>query len=231
MIKTLSLSKPKLFSWLIVLIIPLTSISLEGQVPEFMNRLSGGRVAQSGFKEVVDFEYVSGWICIKARLNEEEQERRFILDTYSPCLVCEDLLSIPGLDVLDAAKDFGSQFEGTPMKPLFPRFSQIRIGRIVFEDIGAMVMSKASGNAVASLLEDGLIGANLMRHCLWQIDTPILSINGKTVDQLSDEEVRRFKNGDLIFSSEEDQEIAIEILVERKKIPLRFATYELFGDK
>ena len=50
-----------------------------------------------------------------------------------------------------------------------------------------------------------------------QIDTSILSINRKAVHKLSEEEIRRFKNGVLIFSSEEDQEIAIEILVDGKK--------------
>ena len=127
-------------------------------------------MAGSGFKEVVDFEYVSGLICIKARLNDEKEERRFILDTYSVCLLREGLLTVPGLDVLDATKDLGGKFEKTPMKPLFPKFRKVTVGRIVFEDIGAMVLSESSGNAVASLLEDGLIGANLMRHCLWQID-------------------------------------------------------------
>jgi hypothetical protein len=142
----------------------------EAQLPEFMNRLKGGRVAGKGFKEVVDFTYVSGRICLKARLDDEEKERRFILDSYAVCLLREGLLAIPGLDVLDATKDLGAQFEKTPMRPLFPRFRKVRIGRLVFEDIGAMVMSESSGNAIASTLEDGLIGANLMRHCLWQID-------------------------------------------------------------
>ncbi|MDH4272141.1 MAG: aspartyl protease family protein [Candidatus Aminicenantes bacterium] len=156
--------------WLSVFALPLTSVGVEAQLPEFMNRLGGGRVAQSGFKEVIDFTYVSGWICIKARLNDEEQDRRFILDTYSVCLLREGLQSIPGLDVLDATKDLGGKFEGTPMRPLFPKFRKVRIGRVVFEDIGAMVLSESSGSAVASMLEDGLIGANLMRHCLWQVD-------------------------------------------------------------
>ncbi len=140
------------------------------QLPEFLARLAGGHLARKGFKEVVDFTYVSGRICIKARLDDEEQERRFILDTYSVCLLREGLLKIPGLDVLDKTKDLGAKYEKTPMKPLFPRFRKVRIGGLVFEDIGAIVMSESSGNAIVKNLEDGLIGANLMRHCLWQID-------------------------------------------------------------
>jgi len=155
---------------LAVLVLPAEFVGQDAQLPEFMTRLAGGRMAQSGFKAVVDFEYVSGRICIKVRLNDEKEERRFILDTYSPCLLRESLLSIPGLDVLDATKELGGRFEGTPMKALFPRFSKVTIGTVVFEDIGAMVMSESPGNVIASTLEDGLIGSNLMRHCLWRID-------------------------------------------------------------
>jgi len=57
------------------------------QLPKFMDRLAGGHLAKKGFKKVVDLTYVSGRICIKARLDDEEQERRFILDTYSVCLL------------------------------------------------------------------------------------------------------------------------------------------------
>jgi hypothetical protein len=416
--------------WPVLFVLSLVSFGAAAQLPEFMNRLGGGRVVQSNFKETIDFTYVSGWVCIKAGIDDEEQDRRFILDTYSVCLLREGLLSIPGLDVLDATKDLGGKFEGTPMKPLFPKFRKVRIGRIVFEDVGAMVLSESSGNTVSSLLEDGLIGANLMRHCLWQIDfehrkitladrietlgglenairipfkpkplqyspdvdvvldggekaslqfdtgatgfislltpslkslvesgkavawtarldrfieeagatgiethyfvripsfelgsrifenlavavlnpsrselmnrgnlglefmknfivtfdwtsntiflvpiadrepkhnirtfgftygyrdgamriasiyagspaekaglwidAPILSINGKPVDRLTDDEVRRFKNGDLAFSAEEDSEIVLELLMEGKRVPLKFESYELFVEK
>lgn len=154
----------------------LASAGAAAQLPEFINRLSGGRVAQSGFKEVVDFTYVSDRICITARLNDEERERRFILDTYSPCLLREELLAIPGLDVLDVTKDFGHKFEGTPLRPLYPKLRKVRIGSVVFEDIGTMVFGVSPGNVVAARLEDGLIGANLMRHCLWQIDFERMTI-------------------------------------------------------
>ena len=64
-----------------------------------------------------------------------------------------------------------------------------------------------------------------------RIDTPILSINRKPVDRLTDDEVRRFKNGELIFAAETDSEIVLELLMEGKKIPLRFESYELFAEK
>jgi len=64
-----------------------------------------------------------------------------------------------------------------------------------------------------------------------RIGTPILSIDGKPVDRLTGEEVRRFKNRELVFSTESDAEIALEVLTEGKKVTLRFASYNLFEDK
>ena len=64
-----------------------------------------------------------------------------------------------------------------------------------------------------------------------RIDAPILSINGKPVDRLTADEVRRFRRGDLTFSSAEDSEISLELLVEGKKVPYKFASYGLFSDR
>jgi hypothetical protein len=64
-----------------------------------------------------------------------------------------------------------------------------------------------------------------------RIDTPILSINGRPVDRLTGDEVRQFKNGGLVFSAVEDGEIALVLLVEGRRVLLRFASYELFAAK
>ena len=119
---------------------------------DFVTRLAGGKVASKDFKETIDFTLIAGLICIRARLNDQEEEDRFILDTYSVCLVQESLWNIPGLDILDAT---------SPLGPY---------GGVVFEDIGAMAMRKSPENVIQSVLEDGLIGANLMKLCVWRID-------------------------------------------------------------
>lgn len=162
--------KAKFFISLIAVLIIANSGISNAQLPDFMNRLSGGRVTNKDFKEVVDFSLVDNRICLKARINDYEQELSFILDTYAICLIREGLLNKLHLDILDCTKELGEKFENTIMRPLFPKYHKISIGSVVFEDIGAMAMKETRDNPLFDVLEDGLIGANMMKSCIWQID-------------------------------------------------------------
>lgn len=162
--------KAKFFIILTATLIIANSGNSNAQLPDFMNRLSGGRVANKNFKEVVDFTLVDNRICLKARINDYEQELSFILDTYAICLIREGLLNKLNLDILDCTKELGEKFENTIMRPIFPKYHTISIGNVVFEDIGSMVMKETRDNPLLDVLEDGLIGANLMKSCIWQID-------------------------------------------------------------
>jgi hypothetical protein len=162
--------KAKFFIILIAILIIVNSGSSNAQLPDFLNRLSGGRVMNKNFKEVVDFTLVDNRICLKARIDDHEQELSFILDTYAICLIREGLVNKLNLDILDCTKELGEKFENTIMRPLFPKYHKISIGSVVFEDIGSMVMKETRDNPLLDVLEDGLIGANLMKSCIWQID-------------------------------------------------------------
>jgi len=162
--------KVKFLIMLMAILIIANSAYSNAQLPDFMNRLSGGRVTNKNFKEVVDFTLVDKRICLKARINDYDQEFSFILDTYAICLIREGLLKKLHLDILDCTKELGKKFENTIMRPLFPKYNKISIGSVVFENIGSMVMKETRDNPLLDVLEDGLIGANLMKSCIWQID-------------------------------------------------------------
>ncbi len=162
--------KAKFFIILMAIPIIADSGNSSPQLPDFMNRLSGGRVMNKNFKEVVDFTIVDNRICLKARINDHEHDLNFILDTYAICLLREGLLNKLDLDILDCTEELGEKFENTIMRPLFPKYQKISIGKVVFEDIGSMVMKETEDNPLLYILEDGLIGANLMKSCIWQID-------------------------------------------------------------
>ncbi len=162
--------KAKFFIMLMAILVSVNPGISNAQLPDFMNRLSGGRVTNENFKEVVDFTLVDNRICLKARINDHEQELSFILDTYAICLIREGLLNKLHLDILDCTKELGEKFENTIMRPLFPKYHKISIGNVVFEDIGSMVMKETRDNPLLDVLEDGLIGANLMKSCIWQVD-------------------------------------------------------------
>lgn len=139
-------------------------------MPNFIERLSGGTVQNTDFRAEIPFTYVDERISVKARINGSDKEYAFILDTYAPCMVRESLLQIIPLDTLDLTEQMGKQLEGTMMKPLFPKYRTISLGEVVFKDIGSMVMREDEDNPFVQVLENGLIGANLLKCCIWQFN-------------------------------------------------------------
>lgn len=139
-------------------------------MPDFIKRLSGGSVQNTDFKAEIPFVYIDDRISVKAKINDSDKECTFILDTYSPCMVREGLIKSIPLDALDLSEEMGKKLEGSMMKPLFPLCRTIRLGEVVFKDIGAMTMREDEDNPFVQVLEDGLIGANLLKCCIWQFD-------------------------------------------------------------
>lgn len=154
---------------MLLLVIVLFSI-LSAQLPDFIKRLSGGAVQNTDFKAEIPFTYIDERISVQSKINDFDGEYTFILDTYAPCMVRESLIKIISLDTLDLTDQMGKQLEGSMMKPLFPIYRTISLGEVVFKDIGAMVMREDEGNPFLQVLGDGLIGANLLKCCVWQID-------------------------------------------------------------
>lgn len=136
----------------------------------FLMRLSGGSVQNKNFKTELPFTYIDERICIQAKINNSDKDFSFILDTYAPCLIRESLISSIPLDTLDLTEQMGQQLEGSMMKPLFPIYNTLGLGKVTFKDIGAMVMREDEDNAFLRVLEDGLIGSNLLKCCVWQFN-------------------------------------------------------------
>ncbi len=156
-------------SWVLLSTIIFFS-ALSAQLPDFIKRLGGGIVHSTDFKADISFTYIDERICVKSKINDSEKEYAFIIDTYSPCMVRESLIEIIPLDTLDLTEQMGKQLEGSMMKPLFPKFDTISLGEVVFKDIGSMVMREDEDNPFLQVLEDGLIGANLLKCCIWQFN-------------------------------------------------------------
>lgn len=165
----------KAFSWIFLCVALFFSVS-SAQLPDFIKRLSGGTVENTDFKAEIPFTYIDERICVKLKINDSDKEYTFILDTYSPSMVREGLVESIPLDTLDLTEQMGKQLEGSMMKPLFPKFETISLGEVVFKDIGAMVMREDEENPFLQVLEDGLIGANLLKSCKWQFNFKEMNI-------------------------------------------------------
>lgn len=61
-------------------------------------------------------------------------------------------------------------------------------------------------------------------------DRAFFSINGRDVEKLLEAQVKKFRYGDLIFSSEEEESITIEVFIGSKRKKKEFKAYNLFLD-
>ncbi|NOZ48235.1 MAG: hypothetical protein GXO79_15880 [Chlorobi bacterium] len=148
------------------------------QLPDFIERLDGGKVQSGDFFEKIPFELVENRIYVSSLINNHKY--RFLIDTYSPCLLYNYVLDEVKLDTIDKSATLGKSFLTGFLIPVFPKIDTFSIGNIKFSDVGAMLMKKDSTNPLKDYIMDGILGSNLMKHCIWQfnfIDSTITITN------------------------------------------------------
>lgn len=140
----------------------------------------GPRMARSGrpsaaFAEsgqsapAIAFDDTAGYIFIDARINGGQKRHRFLVDTgagtsaLSPALV-EGL----GLRPAGWVKAIGAEGQSQAVPTV--RLDQLEIAGVTFEEVGAIVVSLSALERSACLEVAGVIGMNLLRHGLLEID-------------------------------------------------------------
>lgn len=158
----------------------LISNTAYSQLPVFIQRLDKGSVRSDSFSEKVNFQLKENRIFIDAAI--KNRKYKLLMDTYSPCLFYDHILQEIELDTLDKTNQLGKAFEKTFLLPIYPKFDTIKIGQLSFLDIGAMLMKSDSSNPLLRYDNDGILGANLMKSCIWQLnfkDTLLTITNDK----------------------------------------------------
>ncbi len=158
----------------------LISTICKAQLPDFMQRLDGGSVQSSNFTDKVKFQLSENRIFINSNIAGKDYE--LLVDTYSPCLFYDYVLNEIKPDTLDRSAQLGKAFEKTFFLPVYPKFNTIRLGSVIFLDIGAMSMKSDNSNPLLKYKIDGILGANLMKKCIWQFgfkDTLLTITNEK----------------------------------------------------
>jgi len=125
-----------------------------------------GEMANESFYETVDFEQRKGFIIIKARVNGEERE--FILDSGAPNLISKSLAEQLGLTTASEGRAVDSKGQIGVLEIV--TIDTITIGSLSFANTAAMVFELDSITDMHCMGVDGLIGANLMRHAIWEIN-------------------------------------------------------------
>jgi hypothetical protein len=169
----------KYFSKFILFIGILISTDSIAQIPDFIKRLDGGTVQFGNFSEQLKFQLLGNRIFINS--NVSGKDCKLLVDTYSPCLFYDYVINQISPDTLDRTAQLGKAFEKTFLLPVYPKFDTIKLGSVSFLDIGAMSMKSDNSNPLLKYRIDGILGANLMKKCIWQFDfkDTILTITNK----------------------------------------------------
>jgi len=125
-----------------------------------------GEVVQKEFKVEIPFEYRIGLIAIKVEIDGVEYD--FMIDTGAPNVLSTELAQ--KLQLIPEASLKTSDSQGEHSKLEYVLVDQINIGGISFQNTGAAVANLKASNVISCIKIDGLIGANLMRKAIWEID-------------------------------------------------------------
>ena len=125
-----------------------------------------GSVRETTFKTEIPFEMRYGLIILKVTIHEKEYN--FLLDTGAPNVISKELAQELGIKTLTSRKSGDSQ--GNKSSLGFTEIDSMGIGGLQFLNTGAAIVDLQQSSEIACFHLDGLIGANLMRKAVWQID-------------------------------------------------------------
>jgi len=128
--------------------------------------LKKGTVGQKNYREQVSFETRAGLIVVKVTINGKEHN--FIYDSGATNCVTKELAK--ELNLKPIVDQTATDSEGKTGGIQFAMIDEIKLGKISFLNTAAAIIDLNAIPELACLHVDGLIGANLMRKALWQID-------------------------------------------------------------
>lgn len=140
------------------------------QTSKLSRLLTNGQVEQANFNEIIPFENNRNWIIIEARINNSSKIYKFMFDSGAVTVISPQLAKELNLET-KVESSVGSATDVRKVTP-FTKLDQVEIGGIHFQNIGTAIMDFNTSPDLGCLGReiDGLIGANLMKFAIWQID-------------------------------------------------------------
>jgi predicted aspartyl protease len=136
------------------------------QYAKVSKAIQSGSVSQANFKEVVHFKFINNQILIPVEIEGKTYD--FLFDTGAPCCISDEMTST--IDLKKVGKNRLVDAQGKKKAGKIYSINQLKIGAISFEkfcynSLDTRQMTQAYCTSVA-----GVIGRNLVRHAIWQID-------------------------------------------------------------
>lgn len=208
-----------IMKWIPTTLVALLIVAMPGcSLVKTKKLLQKGSVRQTAFKAEVPFEMRYGLIVLKVTIHGRDYD--FILDSGAPNVITKELAKELGLSTLGSRKAGDSQ--GKTSSVDFAEIDSVSIGGIQFLNMGTAVPDLNATPEIACFKADGLIGANLMRLAVWQIDyeRQIITItNNRTgLDIPADARHIKFKTAltgtplaDLQMNGQTDRQVIIDL--------------------
>lgn len=148
---------------LLTIILLFASCSME---KKFARLFQDGHTQKQAFKTEIPFEYRLGLIIIKVEINNKTYD--FVLDSGGVNLLSKELAEKIGKKGFITKNVGGHQGNSQPMD--FTKVEELTIGRVKFAETAAGIGDFKHSLELSCIKLDGMIGANLMRLAVWEID-------------------------------------------------------------
>lgn len=152
----------------ILLLIFLFSIFLGCSYLKVTRLLKSGEIISKEFKKEIKFEYKHHYIILNVKLNDNPKEYRFILDTGAFSMISDEIVN--ELKLKPVVNFMAEGTSRTEVLIPFFKIEKIDIDGITFKDIGVGIIDVTGIYKTSCLKVDGIIGSNLLRHCISKID-------------------------------------------------------------
>ena len=161
--------------WLLVLVavavvgaLGVIVIVVENEQADGQAALSGTTVNRETLGTSLPFDRVGGHVVIDVRFGDAAGRVPMILDSGAPVTLSEELAVLHGGDAVGQVTT--AAIDGSVRQRGVVPVETVTIGDAVFHDIGAVAGFIGPDNPLGCISPNGLIGANLMRTAVWQID-------------------------------------------------------------
>ncbi len=128
--------------------------------------IKGGSLYPAAFKTEVAFEMRLGLIVLKVKIHGKEHS--FILDSGAPDAISKELAAELGIKNAGNGKLKDSQGNSSSLG--FAAVDSMDFGGLLFLNVGTAIVDLPPSNDITCFNVDGIIGANLMRKAIWEID-------------------------------------------------------------
>ncbi len=128
--------------------------------------LQGGEVIQDDFKTIVPFEFREGLMIVQIKINKSNYD--FMIDTGASNIISQELAN--ELNLKPTNSEYMYDVHGIRKKLGYVTLADIQIGEANFTNTLTAIIDINEVEALQCLNIDGIIGANLMRHAVWDFD-------------------------------------------------------------